>query len=87
MPPPMVPPRAKVWIALTGFIDQNNDVTNICEGTNKNNNLEYYLDAQAPHRRLPRPGTSVVGRVSVAAVKTAELAELGEIPFGSISTF
>ncbi len=38
------PAARKGWIALTGFIDQNNDVTNICEGTNKNNNLEYYLE-------------------------------------------
>jgi hypothetical protein len=37
------PAARKAWIAVTGFIDQNNDVTNICEGTNKLNSLDYYL--------------------------------------------
>ena len=37
------PAARKGWIAVTGFIDQNNDVTNICEGTNKLNSLDYYL--------------------------------------------
>jgi unsaturated rhamnogalacturonyl hydrolase len=31
------------WIALTGYIDQNADVTNVCIGTGKKNDLEYYL--------------------------------------------
>jgi unsaturated rhamnogalacturonyl hydrolase len=31
------------WIALAGYVDQNNDVTSVCEGTNKLNNLGYYL--------------------------------------------
>jgi rhamnogalacturonyl hydrolase YesR len=31
------------WIALAGYVDQNADVTAVCEGTNKYNNLEYYL--------------------------------------------
>ena len=35
MAPPTAPPRARAGSPLTGFIDQNNDVTNICEGTNK----------------------------------------------------
>jgi unsaturated rhamnogalacturonyl hydrolase len=38
------PAARKAWIAVTGFIDQNADVTNVCEGTNKKNDLEYYLD-------------------------------------------
>ncbi|HEY5381277.1 MAG TPA: glycoside hydrolase family 88 protein [Acidobacteriaceae bacterium] len=33
----------QAWIALAGYVDQNNDVTSVCEGTNKLNNLEYYL--------------------------------------------
>jgi unsaturated rhamnogalacturonyl hydrolase len=37
------PAARKGWIAVTGFIDQNGDVTNICEGTNKLNSLDYYL--------------------------------------------
>ncbi|MGA7157986.1 MAG: glycoside hydrolase family 88 protein [Acidobacteriaceae bacterium] len=31
------------WIAIVGYIDQNNDVTNVCEGTGKQNSLAYYL--------------------------------------------
>jgi rhamnogalacturonyl hydrolase YesR len=38
------PIARKAWIALTGFIDQNSDVTQICEGTNKLNSLDYYLE-------------------------------------------
>jgi rhamnogalacturonyl hydrolase YesR len=37
------PAARKAWIAVTGFIDQNSDVTGICEGTNKFNSLDYYL--------------------------------------------
>src|SRR6202789_2709909 len=37
------PAARKGWIAVTGFIDQNSEVTNICEGTNKLNSLDYYL--------------------------------------------
>jgi unsaturated rhamnogalacturonyl hydrolase len=33
----------RAWIALVGYIDQQSKVTNVCEGTNKLNNLEYYL--------------------------------------------
>ena len=33
----------RAWIALAGYVDQNNDVTSVCEGTNKLNSLEYYL--------------------------------------------
>ena len=31
-------------MALVGFIDQNQNVTNVCEGTNKKNDKEYYLE-------------------------------------------
>ena len=31
------------WIAFAGYVDQNNDVTSVCEGTNKENSLDYYL--------------------------------------------
>lgn len=34
------------WLALVGYIDQNNDVTNVCEGTNKKNDMTYYLARQ-----------------------------------------
>jgi unsaturated rhamnogalacturonyl hydrolase len=31
------------WIALSGYVDQNWDLTNVCEGTNKLNDRKYYL--------------------------------------------
>ena len=34
----------KGWIALAGYVDQNNDVTNVCEGTGKKNDMEYYYE-------------------------------------------
>lgn len=37
------PAARRAWLALVGFIDQNENVTNICEGTNKQNDLTYYL--------------------------------------------
>jgi rhamnogalacturonyl hydrolase YesR len=33
----------RAWIGLVGYVDQNLDVTNTCEGTNKFNDLDYYL--------------------------------------------
>ncbi len=38
------PAARNAWIAVTGYIDQNSDVTSVCEGTSKKNDLEYYLD-------------------------------------------
>ena len=37
------PAARKAWIALVGYIDQNDDVTSTCEGTNKKNDIAYYL--------------------------------------------
>ena len=37
------PAARRAWIALVGYIDQNADLTSVCEGTNKTNNLEFYL--------------------------------------------
>jgi len=42
------PAARKGWIAVAGFVDQNSNVTNVCEGTNKLNSLDYYLTR---HRR------------------------------------
>jgi rhamnogalacturonyl hydrolase YesR len=42
------PAARRAWIAVVGYIDQNWDVTNVCEGTGKKNDLAYYL---ARHRR------------------------------------
>jgi rhamnogalacturonyl hydrolase YesR len=38
------PAARRGWIAVTGYIDQNYDVTQVCEGTNKFDNMQYYLD-------------------------------------------
>ncbi|MGH9599629.1 MAG: glycoside hydrolase family 88/105 protein [Terracidiphilus sp.] len=38
------PAARRAWIALVGFIDQNNNITSVCEGTNKKDNKEYYLE-------------------------------------------
>jgi rhamnogalacturonyl hydrolase YesR len=37
------PAARKAWLALAGYIDQNADVTSVCEGTNKLDDLDYYL--------------------------------------------
>lgn len=33
----------RAWIGLAGYVDQNNDMTNVCEGTDKKNDTSYYL--------------------------------------------
>jgi rhamnogalacturonyl hydrolase YesR len=46
---PMYGPAARrAWIAVVGYIDQNHDITSVCEGTGKKDDLAYYL---ARHRR------------------------------------
>ena len=37
------PAARKGWIAVVGYIDQNDDITSVCEGTGKFNSLDYYL--------------------------------------------
>jgi unsaturated rhamnogalacturonyl hydrolase len=34
----------KGWLALVSYIDENADVREVCEGTNKKNDRQYYLD-------------------------------------------
>ncbi len=34
----------KAWISLCGYLDEKNDLREICEGTNKKNDRQYYLD-------------------------------------------
>jgi len=36
------PAARKAWLAVTGYVDQNYDVTQVCEGTGKKDDLEYY---------------------------------------------
>lgn len=42
------PAARKAWIAVVGYIDQNENITSVCEGTGKKDSLPYYL---ARHRR------------------------------------
>ena len=37
-------PAARGWIAVVGYVDQNYNVTQVCEGTNKKDDMQYYLD-------------------------------------------
>lgn len=38
------PAARKGWLALIKYIDENADIHEVCEGTNKKNDLQYYLD-------------------------------------------
>ncbi|MBC9797995.1 glycoside hydrolase family 88/105 protein [Sinomicrobium weinanense] len=40
------PAARKGWIALTGYINPNGDVSEVCQGTNKKNDRQYYLDRE-----------------------------------------
>jgi rhamnogalacturonyl hydrolase YesR len=37
------PAARRAWIGLVGYVDQNGDMTNVCEGTDKKNDMSYYL--------------------------------------------
>jgi rhamnogalacturonyl hydrolase YesR len=38
------PAARRGWIAVVGYVDQNHDVTQVCTGTGKMDNMQYYLD-------------------------------------------
>jgi len=38
------PAARKGWLALITYLDANADIREVCEGTNKKNDLKYYLD-------------------------------------------
>jgi unsaturated rhamnogalacturonyl hydrolase len=38
------PAVRKAWLALVGYLDENADLKDVCEGTGKKNDLQYYLD-------------------------------------------
>src|SRR5205085_2564674 len=38
------PAARKAWLKLITYINENNDITEVCEGTNKKNDRRYYLD-------------------------------------------
>jgi unsaturated rhamnogalacturonyl hydrolase len=37
-------PARRAWLALVGYLDANAELTQICRGTAKKNDLQYYLD-------------------------------------------
>ncbi len=37
------PAARKAWLGLVKYIGANGDISNVCEGTNKKNDLDYYL--------------------------------------------
>ena len=37
------PAARRGWLAVAGYIDQNSNITSVCEGTGKKNDLPYYL--------------------------------------------
>ena len=37
------PAARRAWIALVGYVDQNADITNVCVGTAKKNDVDYYI--------------------------------------------
>jgi len=39
-----IPVVRKAWTALVDYIDANGDISNVCEGTNRKNDYQYYLD-------------------------------------------
>jgi len=38
------PAARKAWLKLITYINENNDITEVCEGTNKKDDRQYYLD-------------------------------------------
>ena len=38
------PAARKAWLGLIGYIDANADIHEVCEGTNKKNDRQYYID-------------------------------------------
>ncbi|HEV2295349.1 MAG TPA: glycoside hydrolase family 88 protein [Tepidisphaeraceae bacterium] len=38
------PAARKAWLALTGYLEPNGDLREVCQGTNKKNDRQYYLD-------------------------------------------
>jgi len=38
------PAARKAWLAMVGYINENGDIRDVCEGTNKKADRQYYLD-------------------------------------------
>jgi unsaturated rhamnogalacturonyl hydrolase len=42
------PAARKGWLALISYLQPNGDIRNVCEGTGKKSDLQYYLDRKRP---------------------------------------
>ena len=62
------PAARNAWIAVAGYIDQNQNITSVCEGTGKKNNYDYYMQKKAHNRRLPRTSSRPMGRLRPASL-------------------
>ncbi|MBT1699402.1 glycoside hydrolase family 88 protein [Fulvivirgaceae bacterium PWU4] len=40
------PAARKAWLALISYLDENADIREVCQGTNKKNDRQYYLDRE-----------------------------------------
>jgi rhamnogalacturonyl hydrolase YesR len=40
------PAARKAWLALITYINPNADIREVCQGTNKKNDRQYYLDRE-----------------------------------------
>jgi rhamnogalacturonyl hydrolase YesR len=40
------PAARKGWLGLVSYLEPNGDIRNVCQGTNKQNDLQYYLNRQ-----------------------------------------
>jgi len=40
------PAARKGWLALVSYLEPNGDIRNVCQGTGKKNDLQYYLDRE-----------------------------------------
>ena len=61
------PAARKSWIAVVGYVDQNYDVTQVCEGTGKKDDLAVLLRAQAADRGFSWAGSGALGCERVVA--------------------
>jgi unsaturated rhamnogalacturonyl hydrolase len=43
-PATFAPAARRGWLALISYLDENGEVSQVCEGTNKTNNRQFYLD-------------------------------------------
>ena len=71
------PAARKAWIAVTGFIDQNSDITSVCEGTGKIEQSRLLPRTPAADRRLPRPGTGALGSLRAAPLAASSKSPIG----------